>query len=46
LHAHPEFGFEEGQASAFVTAKLREFGFDEGAEGIGGTGVVGDQSSR
>jgi hippurate hydrolase len=41
LHAHPEFGFEEKRTSAFVAAKLREFGFDEVAEGIGGTGVVG-----
>ncbi len=40
LHAHPEFGFEERRTSAFVAAKLREFGL-EVAEGIGGTGVVG-----
>ncbi len=41
LHAHPEFGFEERRTSAFVAAKLREFGLDEVAEGVGGTGVVG-----
>lgn len=41
LHAHPEFGFEERRTSSFVAAKLREFGFDEVAEGVGGTGVVG-----
>ncbi len=41
LHAHPEFGFEEKRTSFFVAAKLREFGFDDVAEGIGGTGVVG-----
>lgn len=41
LHAHPEFGFEERQTSAFVAAKLREFGLDDVAEGVGGTGVVG-----
>src|SRR6478609_4492073 len=41
LHAHPEFGFEEKRTSAFVAAKLREFGLDDVAEGIGGTGVVG-----
>jgi len=41
LHAHPEFGFEEARTGAFVAAKLREFGFDEVVEGIGGTGVVG-----
>ncbi|MBP1882309.1 M20 aminoacylase family protein [Sinorhizobium mexicanum] len=40
LHAHPEFGFEEKRTSAFVAAKLREFGLDV-AEGVGGTGVVG-----
>ena len=41
LHAHPEFGFEETRTSAFVAAKLREFGLDEVAEGVGGTGVIG-----
>lgn len=41
LHAHPEFGFEEQRTSAFVAAKLREFGLDDVAEGVGGTGVVG-----
>ncbi|WP_137113545.1 M20 aminoacylase family protein [Mesorhizobium sp. GR13] len=41
LHAHPEFGFEEKRTSAFVAQKLREFGFDDVAEGVGGTGVVG-----
>lgn len=41
LHAHPEFGFEEKRTSAFVAAKLREFGIDEVVEGVGGTGVVG-----
>ncbi|MBB2715295.1 UNVERIFIED_ORG: hippurate hydrolase [Rhizobium etli] len=41
LHAHPEFGFEEQRTSAFVAAKLREFGLDDVGEGVGGTGVVG-----
>ncbi|MGX5850691.1 amidohydrolase [Mesorhizobium sp. PL10] len=41
LHAHPEFGFEERRTAAFVAAKLREFGLDDVAEGVGGTGVVG-----
>jgi amidohydrolase len=41
LHAHPEFGFEEKRTAAFVAARLREFGLDDVAEGIGGTGVVG-----
>lgn len=40
LHAHPEFGFEESRTAAFVARKLREFGCDEVAEGVGGTGVV------
>lgn len=41
LHAHPEFGFEEKRTAAFVAARLREFGLDDVAEGVGGTGVVG-----
>lgn len=41
LHRHPEFGFEEKRTSAFVASKLREFGLDDVAEGVGGTGVVG-----
>jgi hippurate hydrolase len=41
LHAHPEFGFEEKLTSAFVAAMLRQFGFNDVAEGVGGTGVVG-----
>ena len=41
LHAHPEFGFEENRTSGFVAQKLREFGLDDVAEGVGGTGVVG-----
>jgi amidohydrolase len=41
LHAHPEFGFEEKRTSAFVAAKLRGFGLDDVAEGVGGTGIVG-----
>lgn len=41
LHANPEFGFEETRTSAFVAARLREFGLDEVVEGVGGTGVVG-----
>jgi amidohydrolase len=41
LHAHPEFGFEETRTAAFVAARLRAFGFEDVAERIGGTGVVG-----
>lgn len=41
LHANPEFGFAEQATAAFVANKLRTFGLDEVAEGVGGTGVVG-----
>lgn len=41
LHENPELGYEEHETAAFVSAKLREFGFDEVHEGIGQTGVVG-----
>lgn len=41
LHAHPELGYEETRTSAFVAAKLREFGVDEVVTQIGKTGVVG-----
>ena len=40
LHAHPEFGFEEVQTSAFVVERLRDIGVTEISQGIGGTGVV------
>ena len=41
LHARPELGFDEHETAAFVADKLREFGCDEVATGIGKTGVVG-----
>ncbi|MEM9434821.1 MAG: M20 aminoacylase family protein [Pseudomonadota bacterium] len=41
LHENPELLFETHQTSAFVAKKLKEFGCDEVAEGIGRTGVVG-----
>jgi hippurate hydrolase len=41
LHAHPELGYAETRTAAFVAEKLRAFGLDEVATGIGGTGVVG-----
>ncbi|MBP0437879.1 M20 aminoacylase family protein [Tianweitania sediminis] len=41
LHAMPELDFDLHQTSAFVAAKLREFGCDEVATGIARTGVVG-----
>jgi len=41
LHAHPELGFETHRTAAFVADRLRAFGCDEVATGIGRTGVVG-----
>jgi amidohydrolase len=41
LHAHPEIGYEVHATAAFVADKLRAFGVDEIATGIGRTGVVG-----
>jgi amidohydrolase len=40
LHQYPELSFQEHQSSAFVSDKLRCFGF-EVSTGIGQTGVVG-----
>ena len=41
LHAHPEILFDTHRTSAVVAEKLRAFGCDEVATGIGRTGVVG-----
>ncbi|MEQ8365598.1 MAG: M20 aminoacylase family protein [Roseicyclus sp.] len=41
LHENPEILYEVHQTAAFVAEKLREFGCDEVATGIGQTGVVG-----
>jgi hippurate hydrolase len=41
LHAHPELLFDTHRTSALVADKLRAFGCDEVATGIGRTGVVG-----
>ncbi len=41
LHAHPETGFAVERTAAIVAAKLRTFGCDEVATGIGRTGIVG-----
>lgn len=41
IHQHPEILFETHRTSALVAQKLRAFGCDEVAEGIGRTGVVG-----
>ncbi|MEO1459632.1 MAG: amidohydrolase, partial [Pseudomonadota bacterium] len=41
LHRHPELGYEEHRTAAFVAERLRAFGCDRVATGIGRTGVVG-----
>ncbi|WP_336486040.1 M20 aminoacylase family protein [Methylobacterium nigriterrae] len=41
LHAHPELLFDVERTAGFVAGKLRDFGCDAVATGIGRTGVVG-----
>jgi len=41
FHEHPELLYETNRTAGVVAAKLREFGCDEVAEGVGRTGVVG-----
>ena len=41
IHQHPELQYDVHRTAAFVADRLREFGCDEVAEGIGRTGVVG-----
>ena len=41
IHQHPELLYDTHWTSAFVADKLREFGCDEVATGLGKTGVVG-----
>jgi len=41
LHAHPELLYDVTRTAGIVAEKLREFGCDEVATGIGRTGVVG-----
>lgn len=41
LHEHPELLFDTHRTSGIVAEKLKAFGCDEVAEGIGRTGVVG-----
>ncbi|MGZ5872340.1 MAG: M20 aminoacylase family protein [Bradyrhizobium sp.] len=41
IHAHPELGYDVHRTAAFVAERLREFGCDEVATGLGRTGVVG-----
>ena len=41
FHEHPELLYETRRTASLVAARLREFGCDEVAEGLGRTGVVG-----
>ncbi len=41
IHEHPELLYDVHRTAAFVAARLREFGCDEVASGLGRTGVVG-----
>jgi hippurate hydrolase len=41
IHEHPELLYEVHRTAAFVANRLREFGCDEVATGLGKTGVVG-----
>ena len=41
IHAHPELLFDVHRTAACVAEKLKAFGCDEVATGIGRTGVVG-----
>ena len=41
LHANPELNFDVVETAAFVAEKLKSFGCDEVATGVGRTGVVG-----
>jgi len=41
LHANPELGYELPRTPSFVADKLRAFGCDQVAEGVGRSGVVG-----
>src|SRR5689334_7419864 len=41
IHEHPELMYDTHRTAAFVAERLREFGCDEVATGLGKTGVVG-----
>src|ERR1700716_435145 len=41
IHQHPELEYDVQRTAAFVADRLREFGCDEVATGLGRTGVVG-----
>ena len=46
LHAHPELMYDVHRTAAFVADKLREFGCDEVATGLGRTGVRNEKTPR
>src|SRR3954462_10174691 len=46
IHAHPELLYDVHRTAAFVAERLREFGCDEVATGLGRTGVVGVITGR
>jgi hippurate hydrolase len=46
LHEHPELLYDVHRTAAFVAERLREFGCDEVATGLGKTGVVGVINGR
>lgn len=46
LHEHPELLYDVHRTAAFVADRLREFGCDEVATGLGKTGVVGVINGR
>src|SRR5476651_2801804 len=41
IHQHPELLYDVHRTAAFVAERLKEFGCDEVATGLGQTGVVG-----
>ncbi|TDE90050.1 amidohydrolase [Occultella glacieicola] len=41
LHTHPELSDQETRTAGLLAQRLRDAGFDEVVEGVGGTGVVG-----
>src|ERR1700684_4603 len=46
IHEHPELLYDVHRTAAFVADRLREFGCDEIATGLGKTGVVGVINGR
>lgn len=46
IHQHPELLYDVHRTAAFVADRLREFGCDEVATGLGKTGVVGVINGR